>query len=250
MTLLSMVEFVRESREVPRHIAGYSKAVADIGLWDSQRILVERYLPKEGRILDVGCGAGRTTLARYALGYKNIEGLDLSRGMGRSARALASAAGYSIRFRVGDVAEVNGNAAAFDGALFSAQGFMCIPGAERRLRTLRNVRRMLRPEGILIFTTNERYGNGEFDEFWREEEAQWKRGEQDRRLVEFGDRIVIDDGRTPTFRHFPTRDEVAYAVGRAGLVVLEDADRSDICEDTQAARAFVPACRMWVVKRA
>ena len=247
--MLSMVEFVRKSWEVPRHIAGYSKAVADIGLWDSERILVERYLPKESRILDVGCGAGRTTLALYALGYRNIEGLDLSRGMIRSAKALASSAGYSIRFRVGDVAEIQGEAAVLDGALFSAQGFMCIPGAERRLRALRNVRRMLRPEGILIFTTHERYGSREFDEFWREEEARWKRGEQDRRLVEFGDRIVIDDGRTPTFLHFPTRDEVANAVGQAGLVVLEDADRSDVCEDTEATKAFVPACRMWVVER-
>ena len=75
------LEFVREPWEVPGHLSDYVDAVSKVGLWDSGRLLVSKYFRKEDRILDIGCGAGRTTIALYRLGYLNVQGMDLSKGM-------------------------------------------------------------------------------------------------------------------------------------------------------------------------
>ena len=46
----------------------YSSAVSEIGLWTSEKIIFSKYINQSDRILDIGCGAGRTTFALYALG--------------------------------------------------------------------------------------------------------------------------------------------------------------------------------------
>lgn len=53
--------FTRESWEDDDHIRDYVDAVTSGGLWDSERILVGKYVPQGGALLDIGCGAGRTT---------------------------------------------------------------------------------------------------------------------------------------------------------------------------------------------
>ncbi len=61
--------------------------------------------------------------------------------------------------------------------------------------------------------------------------------------------VVVMDSGTWTFLHIPTRDEVARMVMEAGMVVVEDSMRSELCTDTPAAREFSSECRMWVVQR-
>ena len=240
--------FVRRSWEDPDHLADYVEAVDRVGLWDSERMLVSRYFSQDDQILDVGCGAGRTTITLYRLGYQRVRGVDLSEGMVQRAVSLAEQAGYPIPFEAGDATALRYGDESFDAALFSAQGFMCIPGGDRRLQALREVRRVRRPSGHFIFTTHDRYVSQEFASFWEEEKARWEKGTQDQRLLEFGDRIVVDSG-TPTYIHIPVRDDVADMVREAGLVVVQDAMRSELCLDTEAARQFSSDCRMWVVRQ-
>ena len=241
-------EFVRGTWEVPSHLSDYVDAVSKVGLWDSERLLVAKYLSRDDRILDIGCGAGRTTIALYGLGYLKVRGVDLSEGMIERAVPLAERAGYPVPFEVGDATGLRYGDESFDGALFSAQGLMCIPGGDNRLQALHEVRRVLRPGGRFIFTAHDRHALPEFARFWEEESARWVGGTQDSRLLEFGDRIVMDSG-TPTFLHIPTRDDVAKMIRESGLVVIEDSMRSEVCLDTEAARAFSSNCRMWVVQR-
>ena len=137
--------FARESWEDADHARDYIDAVTTVGPWESERRLIDRYVPRNGAVLDIGCGAGRTTFGLYEAGYRGVTGFDLSNTMIEAARRTAEERGLPTRFDVGDAASMPYANASFDGAVFSAQGFMCIPGRERRLKVLREVRRELRP---------------------------------------------------------------------------------------------------------
>ena len=217
--------FLRESWENADHARDYVEAVATVGLWESERLLMDRYVSRDGAVLDIGCGAGRTTFGLYDEGYRDVTGYDLS-------ETMLAALPYAD--------------ASFDGAVFSTEGLMCIPGGERRLKVMREVRRVLRPGGHFLFTTHDR-GDPEFKEFWKDERARWDEGKQDPQLIEFGDRVVVDS-RHPTYLHFPSRDEVGRLVADAGLALVEGKLRSDVAVDSEAARKFNSNCMMWVAQ--
>lgn len=239
--------FVRESWENADHVRDYVAAVSAIKLWDSERMLIDRYLPRDGAVLDIGCGAGRTTFGMYEAGYRRLIGFDLSTTMIAAARRIAAERDLAVRFDIADATSMPYDDASFDGALFSFQGLMCIPGGKRRLRVLREVRRVLRPGSHFVFTTHDR-DLPRWVDFWREERDRWDRGKQDPRLVEFGDRIIPDYGLL-TYIHIPTRAEVARLVADAGFILVEDRLRSELVVESEAIREFSAECRMWVVTR-
>ncbi len=239
--------FVRESWEDPDHVGEYVAAVTTVGLWKSERLLIDRYLPRDGSILDIGCGAGRTTFGMYEAGYRRLTGFDLSTSMIAAARRIAAERDLAVRFDVADATSMPYDDATFDGALFSFQGLMCIPGGKRRLNVLREVRRVLRPDSHFVFTTHDR-NLPRWIDFWREERDRWDRGKQDPRLLEFGDRIIPDYG-LPTYIHIPTRAEIARLVADAGLILVEGRLRSELAVESEAIRKFSAECRMWVVRR-
>src|SRR2546425_3026683 len=58
----------------PRSLVAYAR---EDGLWPIEAELIRQYVPRFGRILDIGCGAGRTTAALVREGYDTV-GIDLS----------------------------------------------------------------------------------------------------------------------------------------------------------------------------
>ncbi|MDE2868443.1 MAG: class I SAM-dependent methyltransferase [Chloroflexota bacterium] len=239
--------FVRESWEDASHVREYAAAVTAIELWDSERLLIDRYLPRDGAILDIGCGAGRTTFGMYEAGYRRLTGLDLSTYMIAAARRIAAERDLAVRFDIADATSMPYDDASFDGALFSFQGLMCIPGGKRRLKVLREVRRVLWPDSHFVFTTHDR-DLPRWIDFWRKERDRWDRGNQDPRLLEFGDRIIPDYG-LQTYIHIPTRAEVARLVADAGFILVEDRLRSELAVESETTRNFSAECRMWVARR-
>ena len=100
------------------------------------------------RILDFGVGAGRTTPYLLEISKKYI-GIDFSPAMIAACQARYPA----VSFAVGDARDLSRYpAASFDFVLFSQNGIDCIDHAGR-LQALAEIRRVLAPGGVFIFSS-------------------------------------------------------------------------------------------------
>jgi len=241
-------DFIRKSFTTEKTVSGYTKAVSEIGLWESEKMMIKKYFNPENLILDIGCGAGRTTIGLYKLGYHLIEGLDLSEAMIAQARRISKELKYDITFSVGDAACLDYNDETFNAALFSFNGIMQIPGKENRIKVLKEIKRILKPEGYFLFTTHDRDSGKEYESFWQEEKKKWALHIQDKSLHEFGDRVIKMEERD-TFLHFPTREEVISCLKEAGFVLIERILRSELCEESEEVKKFSTDCVLWLVQK-
>lgn len=104
-----------------------------------------------GAILDIGVGAGRTVKALVALSA-NYLGVDYSHEMIAASQARFP----GVRFAHADarhMAEVADES--IDLAVFSCNGISMV-GHDDRLAIMREVRRVLKPNGVFVFTTYNR----------------------------------------------------------------------------------------------
>lgn len=83
-------------------VVHYTRAAHRLGLWQSERQLIEQWFPsRDGPLLEAGCGAGRATIALSELGYRRIVAFDFAEELVDQARALANERGIAedrIRF--------------------------------------------------------------------------------------------------------------------------------------------------------
>jgi len=147
MRHLTSEEIIRREYSDPAQIAKYRT----VGLWKSEETLVDRFFPAKGVILDIGCGAGRTTIALARKGFR-VTAVDLMPEMVQAASQQARDHAVSITFHVIDVSDLALPAGSFDGALFSFNGYESIPSPERRQAALEAVCRVLKPGAYFILT--------------------------------------------------------------------------------------------------
>ena len=241
-------EFIRKSFITEKTVSDYTRAVKEIGLWKSEKMMIKKYFKPEDRILDIGCGAGRTTIGLYRLGYHFVEGLDLSEAMIVQARRITKELNYDIIFNVGDAACLNYDDENFEAALFSFNGIMQIPRRKNRIKVLKEIKRILKPEGFFLFTTHDRDSSKEYESFWQEEKRKWALHLEDKSLHEFGDRIIKMEERD-IFIHLPTREEVISSLEEAGFILIEGVSRSELCEESEEVKKFSTDCVFWLVQK-
>ena len=231
----------------------YSRAAHFLGLWESENRLIRRFFPdRSARLLEAGCGAGRVAVGLWHLGYRSITAFDFAPAMVEQARSLAAEHGASgVTFLEADATRLEScdlGGDLFDGALFLFNGLMQIPGRENRRAALRGLHRRCRPDAPFLFTSHDRDSDPVERARWRQEAAAWAAGEQDPRLVEFGDRYFVHDhGRT--FMHLPDRAEVLADLAATGWSHVTDQLRDEVARENRAVREFSDNCRFWAARR-
>lgn len=132
----------------PESVTAYRQAV-DHGLKDDEAAAIIRYFAEDGaRVLDIGCGAGRTTGPLAELGF-DVVGIDVSEPMVHEAQSLVP----NVPFITSDVSALGFHDAVFEYALFSYNGLDLLWPEQKRHNALREIYRVLKPGGIFIFST-------------------------------------------------------------------------------------------------
>lgn len=104
------------------------------------------------KILDVGCGTGRHSIALAKRGYR-VTGVDLSESQLRRAREKAAGAGAPVTFLRQDARSLRFSRE-FDVALMICEGaFPLMETDEMNFEILKGVRKALKSPGKLILTT-------------------------------------------------------------------------------------------------
>ena len=246
-------ETVREDFNAINTVLHYTRAAHFIGLWKSERALIEHYFPdKSACLLEAGCGAGRVAVGLWHQNYRAIVAFDFAAELVEQAVNLAQEQGIpGITFLQADATRLDQchvlRDMSFDGALFMFNGLMQIPGRENRRKAMSELHRVCRPGAHFIFTTHDREDPKDLKE-WAKEAERWARGEQNPRLLEFGDRYFSDETGN-TFMHLPTRAEVLEDMAATGWTHEHDRTRNELASETPKVRNFSDNCRFWVARK-
>ncbi|MBR3823883.1 MAG: methyltransferase domain-containing protein [Lachnospiraceae bacterium] len=115
-----------------------------------------QYVNTDARILDVGCGYGRTLNELHHRGYKNLTGIDFSKGM--IERGKKQFPYLDLLVKEKDSIDFPDNY--FDAVILLAV-LTCIPSEAEQRKLISEIRRVLKPGGILyindfLLNTDER----------------------------------------------------------------------------------------------
>lgn len=243
------IKFTKEFYDNERNVKRYGEAIDEVGLWESEKVIFDKYIDKNAKILDLGCGAGRTTINLYNRGYTNIIGLDLAPNLIDYARGYIKDNNLNIDFVVGDATQLEYADNSFDVVIFSFNGMQCIPGKKNRDKVLSEVYRVLKPGGLYIFTAHNRDDSGSFQQMWEEEKIKWNNGTQDSNLEIYGDRYCVDKIGEVCFVHFSNIDEMIEFIDQEDFEIVEFKKSTDIAEEAEKTKDFAFSTVFWIVRK-
>lgn len=259
---------VRADFNALESVVHYSRAAERLGLWASERKLIEQHFSDlRAPLLEAGCGTGRVTLALAELGYTRITAFDFAEELLAQARAFAREKKVTrrIRFHHADATRLDAkcnllgyksrddsvatDARGYAGVLFLFNGLMQIPGRENRRAALRGLRSLARPGAPLLFTTHDRDDEPAERRHWKRQAELWAQDKQDPALVEFGDRYFVDDDHYRVFMHLPDRTEILEDLAATGWKHEWDEMRRRIAVEPEAVKDFSDECRFWLARK-
>lgn len=145
-----LIQSVSEKYNEEQEVLHHSKEVSE-GFEEWEEEFVERFMKHRGRVLDVGCGAGREAIALAKNGFE-VTGIDLAPRMVSQAVRNTKKEKLDIRFEVKSVTELDYPEQSFDYVLFSRGVYSCIPTKNLRIKTLQEIKKIIKPDGFLTFS--------------------------------------------------------------------------------------------------
>lgn len=138
-----------ESFSTPSMVEHYTDRTT-LGFFQQEKEAISEYFTRDGaKVLDVGCGTGRTTYPLHECGF-DVIGVDISEEMVDRAQQLFP----DIQFYVDDVTALRFEDNSFDYALFAHNGIDYVHPVSERRQAFTELRRVLKPGGYLVFSTH------------------------------------------------------------------------------------------------
>jgi SAM-dependent methyltransferase len=212
----------------------YTKYVSK-GLGVAEDKLISNHI-KRGRILDLGCGAGREAIALAKKGF-DVIGIDIVPAMVLRAKENSKVHGVKdkTRFEVSDAATLDFEDGSFDAAVFVGNAIEHTRGRSNRISVLKEIGRVLKPQGILILTTHTRGYKLKYRLYWTFVNGfRAARKELTGRYggMELGDRYTSSVSGASTkgkvFIHIYTYEEALEDIERAGFTLAEAGSPNEI----------------------
>lgn len=215
--------------------------LVDKGLYEEERRLVDKYFSRKGKVLVMGCGCGREALALRDQGFE-VVGIDLQPQMIARAKRIAEERKKAVPFFVMDACQLDFTAASFDGVFMFGSALTYIPFRRNRLRSLHEVRRVLKPGGLVMLNTQSRNSRLKYRVYfalvnpWRKWQKKWR----NRASLEEGDRfgINVSGARSKgwVYFHMYAMEEVLNDLSEAGLNPIDYRSRKDILAGIEDSR--------------
>lgn len=131
----------------PEQIAVYNTRK----LYEQEKVIFAKYFStgKKLKILDIGCGEGRTTINLHEAGQE-VVGVDVVPIMINKAKEKYP----QIDFRAMDAGNLDFPEASFDVVLFSFNGLDCLYPEAKRWQAVAEIWRVLKPGGFYIMSSH------------------------------------------------------------------------------------------------
>ena len=194
-------ERYRARRSKPELYEGWFTAADYIsGMKAVKEDLARGFAPRAGRLLDIGCGAGNYSLEFAARGF-DVTGIDISATAIDWANERLASSNVRASFLCGDAVKMTDVPDdEFDFA-FDGHFLHCILGPDRA-EFLRNVRRVLRPDGFFLVRS-----------------IVWPVESSPDLEIDKTSRIGYVDG-TP-YRYYPDAEALVAELSNAGFEILD-----------------------------
>lgn len=230
----------------------YANSLSNVGLWNSERILIDKYKKDKKVFLDLGTGVGRIPFNLKNFGFEKIYANDLSEKFIFIAKLINEHEKRDdIVFLHLDSSVLTSKIEkeSIDLAFYSFNGIMCIPTEQKRIKVLKEIYKILNKNGIAIITATNRDSSSYIKDFFDKELSKWELNKQDKNLEKFGDTTYNFDGVDGFIRYTSNEEMIEFITKNTKFKILEYITRDELTEEDEVVQEFGNNTTFWVLKK-